>query len=528
MTDLRLLLKLQGINIFRLNEIRFTKDKKQKRRLSGMLVLYVLLSFMSIVYASLMAWALAQGGLSLLMPSFALLLSTAVCLMLSLIRAPGLFFNPKGWDTLLALPFPRYALTGAKLFNLYMSALSAALIIVVPYAVFYSFSSGFHLFTSLVWLCIALFAPLLPMALGIIIAAIPTLLLQRLKSRSLLFAVLMLPFITWLMLKAYTLPIDSLEDIGLMSNLLQELERSFLSIYPPLGWIMQAIQGQWAGLWKFIALNMMLILGVSLLLSIFLPHLQQAMGSISLRGAKHKQSPVLKPLWALILKEARRMASSSLYLLNTGLGLWMTPMALFLLPFVKPGIIQTLIAVPMAQDIIGRYLPLMASALCAIAVPATVSISIEGKNAWIMCTAPVSSTITLLSKLLFSILFCLPPLLLTALLLAVHLHLNFWMALVCFLLPLSLCTFSSAVGLMLDLRFARFDWDNEQQIIKNSAQSGLVALTVFLMLGFLFAALFFAPQGSTLWLSYGMAAIIFLSSAAIMKLLFKTAIYQIK
>jgi len=135
---------------------------------------------------------------------------------------------------------------------------------------------------------------------------------------------------------------------------------------------------------------------------------------------------------------------------------------------------------------------------------------------------------TLLSKLLFSLLFCLPPLLLTSLLLAIHLHLGFWLALICFLLPLSLCAFSSVVGLRLDLHFARFDWDNEQQIIKSSAQAGLVVLTGFLMLGLLFAALFFAPQGSTLWLSYVLAAVISLSAAVIMRPLFRTAIYQIK
>ena len=220
------------------------------------------------------------------------------------------------------------------------------------------------------------------------------------------------------------------------------------------------------------------------------------------------------------------MASSPLWLMNTGMVLWLTPMALFLLPFVRPGIIKTLIALPIVQGQLMPYLPLAASAMCALSVPAAVSISMEGKNAWIMCTAPVPSAIVLSSKALFSLLFCLPPLLLTAVLLTIHLSLSFWLALACFLLPISLCAFSSVAGLMLDLHFARFDWENEQQIIKSSAQTGLSMLTGILLLALMFAVLFFAPAQYMLLMNFLLAAILLLLAAIFMKRISKTTIYQ--
>ena len=527
MSELRLLLKLQHINTFRLNEIRSTLDKKQKRRLIMMLVLYIILGLMGTFYASMIAWGLSASGLSGFLPAFSLLLCTTACIMLSVIRSPALFFDPAGWDQLLSLPIHRYTLIAVKMVNLYLSGLSVSLMIVLPHAVFYIISSGLSFYQAIVWLVIAVFSPLLPMAVGITVSAIPTLLLQRLKNRSLLFAILMLPFITWLMLKLYTLPFDGMKDIGLMSTMIKGLEQTFLSIYPPLGWVNGAMQGAAAGLLYFILLNLTFVLGTGLVLLLSLPRLQQAIGSVKLRRSKKRQSPVIKPLWALIFKEARRIASSPLYLLNTGMAMWLTPMSLFLLPFVKPGIIQALIAIPFVQGLLARYLPLMACAMSALIVPATVSISIEGKNAWLMCTAPVSGAVIFLSKALFSLLFCLPPLLLTTVLLTIHLQLSFWLALVCFLLPLALCTFTSVTGLMLDLRFANFDWENEQQLIKSSAQTGFGILTGLLTLAVMFSVLYFAPPGSTLYVSFILAALLVLLAGMLMKRLFKKPIYQI-
>ena len=269
MNKLRLLLRLQRVNTFRLNEIRFTRDKKQKRRLIMMLVLYPVLALLGLFYSGMIAWGLDQAGLSPLLPAFALLLSTGACLMLSVIRSPALFFNPAGWDTLLALPFPQSALIWTKLANLYFSAVSLSFIVALPHAVFYSLSLGLSFSGALVWLSIALFAPLLPMSLGIAVAAIPALLLQRLKNKSLVSTLLVLPFITWLILKVYTLPMDSIQNMDVVKTMVQGLEASLQSAYPPLGWILRGMAGELPSLIKFIALNMVVFGGTSLFLLLF-------------------------------------------------------------------------------------------------------------------------------------------------------------------------------------------------------------------------------------------------------------------
>ncbi len=528
MRELRLVLKLQSLNSFRLNEIRFTRDKKQRRRLVMMLALYALLGLMGIGYAALMMWGLYTAGMSRLLPAMAVLMSAAASLMTAMIRAQALFFSPQSADLLSALPLPGYALPLSRLISLYLSALALSAAVMIPSALFYALSAGFAWQQPLLWLVLCLFAPMPALAVGLILSALPALLLQRLKNRSLLSAVITVPLITWLLLKLYTMPVDPMNGMALLSTISGGMENALAGFYPPVSLAAGALAGSPEHLLGIAAWGLLPFMLTGWALIRLHAPIQAAMSSIALRRGGRQRARARSALFALTLKEGRRIASSPLYLLNTGVGLWMMPMALLLLPLVKPDLVVTALSLPIVQGLLNRYLPLVACLFSALAVPATVSVSMEGKSAWLMCTAPVSSGVLLGSKALFSILFCLPPIALSAVLLWLHLKLSFLLFLICLLLPLALCSLSSVTGLMLDLRFARFDWENEQQIIKSSAQTGFGLLTGFLLLGLMFACFYFTPQSWALPSGYALAFLLFAAAALLMRRLSKRNVYQIQ
>lgn len=527
MADLRLLLRLERMNLFRINEIRFTQDKKQKRRLVLMLFLYVVLALMGLAYASLLMWGLYEGGLARLLPALSVLLGAMLSLTVSVIRAQGLFFSPQGYERLAALPLKNSSIIFSRLIGVYVSALSVSAAAFLPACVFYLLSFGFSLEKALLWLLMLLLTPLPAMSAGLLLAVVPALLLHRLKNRSLLSALITVPLISYLMLRLYSLPMQKMDGAALLGMIGGGIESSLSGFYPPARLAPGLIAGDAGSLLSFAAFSLLPLALVSLALIKFYAPLQALLGKVHLRRAKARALRAKSPLLALTLKEARRMAASPLYLINTGVGLWMTPMALLFLPAVNPGLLGTALSLPAVREAVSRYLPLAACAFSAIALPATVSISMEGKSAWLMCTAPVSTGVLLGAKALFSLLFCLPPILLTAALLALHLRLSAALFLLCLLLPLSLCAACTAIGLSLDRRFVRYDWENEQQIIKNSAQTGLGLLAALILLALMYACFRFIPEGLILPAGFGLCALLALLALALLRRLFKTPVYQI-
>lgn len=222
------------------------------------------------------------------------------------------------------------------------------------------------------------------------------------------------------------------------------------------------------------------------------------------------------------------MLASPLYLMNTGMALWLAPAMLLLLPLVKPDAVALLRGMPQVMAPLMRFLPLAACAFAGMSVPSAISLSMEGKNAWLMCTAPVSTGTLLGAKALFSFLFSLVPALLGAGLMAWHLRPGWATTLATLLLPVGLCAFLSVWGLVLDLRFARYDWESEQQIVKSSAQMGFGLLSGFVLMALMGAALWLAPARWAAQVAWALALVLMMAAAVLMRGLASRRVYQIE
>ena len=104
------------------------------------------------------------------------------------------------------------------------------------------------------------------------------------------------------------------------------------------------------------------------------------------------------------------------------------------------------------------------------------SISLEGKNLWILKTLPIPSGKILLSKVWFHVISCVPVAILGAVicLFILPFSLNgFLMALV---LPLLVNVWQGFFGVIINLIFPRFDWVSETACVKQGLS---VMITLF-------------------------------------------------
>lgn len=521
MRELRLLLRLQRVNALRRNEIRHTSDRRQRRRLLWMLVLYVVLAAMGLFYATAISWGIYTAGLAAMLPSMAITLAAAATVMGTVIRAQGLLFDARGWEHLAPLPIHHSTVVWARLLDLYGSALGFCLMVMLPATVFYSMAEG--LAALPVWLAIWLFTPLIPLGLGLVIAAGMAVLARRFRQRHLLVALLVLPVTAWLMLTLYTSPMAGGE--AAMADMMRAAGGTLSAAYPPANWAGQAVRGSLT--------HLALYVGVSLLIGGLAAAVLLRWSPATAKDGDAAQphgmaSRPRSPLWALVRKEWRRMLASPLYLMNTGMALWLAPAMLLLLPLVKPDAVALLRGMPQVMAPLMRFLPLAACAFAGMSVPSAISLSMEGKNAWLMCTAPVSTGTLLGAKALFSFLFSLVPALLGAGLMAWHLRPGWATTLATLLLPVGLCAFLSVWGLVLDLRFARYDWESEQQIVKSSAQMGFGLLSGFVLMALMGAALWLAPARWAAQVAWALALVLMMAAAVLMRGLASRRVYQIE
>lgn len=217
-------------------------------------------------------------------------------------------------------------------------------------------------------------------------------------------------------------------------------------------------------------------------------------------------------LRSLCKRELRRYFSSSIYVTNTIIGPIMgcvLSAALFLsgTDFIK-GVL------PLPIDVEGIVPFVIAGVFCMMTATAT-SISMEGKNWWILKSLPLTAKNILDGKILMNLLLLLPFYLLSELFLIFALKPGAGELLWLLLIPAVLILFSCVYGIAVNLRFPLLEWESEVRVVKQSASSVLGGMGGFI-LSILCAVITGAVPGEyTAYLKAGICAVILVLTAVL-------------
>ncbi|MDD4070530.1 MAG: hypothetical protein PHF05_08815, partial [Candidatus Izemoplasmatales bacterium] len=97
-----------------------------------------------------------------------------------------------------------------------------------------------------------------------------------------------------------------------------------------------------------------------------------------------------------------------------------------------------------------------------------ISLSLEGKNFWILKSLPIKAENVMFGKMIFNVIVVLPFALFFLFMSGIALSLNFFNVILMMVYVTSLSFLSSAVGSVVNLHFPKFNFVNETEVVKQS------------------------------------------------------------
>ncbi|CDE03718.1 putative uncharacterized protein [Anaerotruncus sp. CAG:390] len=211
--------------------------------------------------------------------------------------------------------------------------------------------------------------------------------------------------------------------------------------------------------------------------------------------AKYREGKirVRTPGAALLAKELRHFFSCSAYVLNCGMGNVLIIIASVAM-LINRGTILGLFGADASEEyaviagIIAAAvpgIPLFCSAMSPVTAP---SISLEGKNLWILQSMPVSGSTVLMSKVWLHIVVNTPAMVIFSFCAGITFRLGIPAVISMLLLGVASTFFYAFFGIVLNLKHHNFDWVNETVPLKQSAS---VMISTFAGMGI--SLLYFVP-----------------------------------
>lgn len=469
---------------------------RKKRSVSGIgtLVLLAGLSlYISGVYSFLFAGQLAPVGALPLLLVFMSLGAVLLGFLFSLFAAQGMVFGTKDNDLMLALPVTPFALMLSRTLALYLENLISTIFVLLPAGIIYLWYGGpGGILTLPTLLVCALFLNLIPTLLSLVVGFLLAFCSSRATHKALMGNLFNLIFLVLIVLGSFRLS-TAADELGAAAGSIHDAFRGwglpFLllegavcrsSITDLLALCALCLVPFLAVVWLFARRYKSIITGLTARSA----RSDYKLGKLSSSGQRR----------ALLGKEARRWFGTPMYLFNTGIGLIMLPGAGIAALLYRDSL-ESIPGLTGTSDLA----PLLAAVICfclsTVAITGS-SISLEGKQLWLLKSAPVSTTTLFGAKVGFQLLVSLPSLLVGTVLLSIAFSLPPATGLLLLLNGLLFALVCAPFGLWINLHFPKLDAVSDTAVVKQSAAAMLstflpmVLALVFFLQWFFFLDLF--------------------------------------
>lgn len=510
----------------------FRRSTKGKKNGTGMLVLLGLLflyifGVMAMTFGSLFfgIGKIATAESIWIYFGLASLISFAFMFVGSVFATQNQLFNAKDNELLLSMPLPPRMILLARMVFLYLYNLIFELMVMLPAGVVYPLVQKVNPLGAVAYVLTVLLLPLLSLAVSCLIGWGIATVTARMTHKSLfttLFSVLAMGAYFYFIF-SFSENADAIIDAGIGSF-------SGLSGIVPLQWFGRAMTaGSFLDLLLALLLMIVPFALVYWLLSrsfIRIVTTKVSAKKATYRGGGIKQSSVRG---TLLRKELHRLGSSPVYMMNSCIGMLFAVM-LGVAACIKGGdlisqLTGTVTGLNLNWNPQTIIAPVCIALLCYInclnCVSAS-SISLEGKTFWILRSSPLKSGDVLFAKVALHAVVCLPLTVLTAVLLGIGLHLSVPETVFVILVSGAYVMFCAILGVVVNLKFPKFDWTNEMMVVKQGVSILICMLgtMVFLIIPTLFFILLFVLTKNAI-LGMGFLLVFFVAFDALLWLLLR-------
>lgn len=458
------------------------KRGAQKKSGKGKLILYSLL----MLYAfGIFAWIFSMIFGLLAEPLYAadcgwlyfvyvFIMCFALMFIFSVFASKNRLYEAKDNDLLLSMPIPPAYILGSRMSLLFAINFFTGILVAGP-AVFMwfravPFNTAALVFVILLFLGLCFFALAISSLFGWLLSAASS----RMRKKALFETVFSLAF-----LALYLIGYSRINEIvqSLIANNAQIA--SSMSSIAPLYWLGAGAAGDAVYFLLGLAFLLVPFAAVYYLLSrTFVKAATTKKGGrkVKYEAKEQKASSVSK---ALLTREFRRFFSSSICIMNNGLG------AIFIIA----GAVAMLIYKGQLLSIFGTdefvmnfamgAAVIVAVMLAGMVQPTSCSVSLEGKSLWVVQSMPVSPAAALLAKLKLSLILYIPPTALFMLSAIYTFSPSSELAMLSMAVVLSAIVVMGEIGLVINVNHPSLNWTTESQAVKSG-----VAVLISMLIDF--------------------------------------------
>ncbi|MCC3868331.1 putative ABC transporter permease subunit [Terrisporobacter mayombei] len=493
MSNLALLMKNNLINESGINKLKYA-DKKEKSKAFGMALLIIFTIAMLSDYGFIACFYLSDFLIKVNQMELLLILGIMGCTLTtfftSLYKSSSYIFQSKDYEMLSSLPIKETTILSSKILTLIIgNYLFAAAFLIVPGIVYFiKVETSVLYFPFLIIL--TLVAPLIPITLSSIVAFFITDISTKSKKSNLMSIILNLLLVVIVLILSFNLQ-------NVMTTIMQNstsIIDATQKLYPPAYYFVDALKS--ANIVSLLIFLLVSAIPISLLVFLFAKNFNKINSKLSetykANNYKFKELKSSSPVKSLLNKETKRFFSSNIYVMNSSIGMIMLPIFTIAILFVGYDKIAQILELNLVKDMILLQ-TLGITLFCLIMTNTTcVSISLEGKNLWILKSSPIEEMDIFKSKILLNIILTIPISVISFIALSFKLDFALKTTVLIIVAIILLAIFSATLGIIINLLYPKLEFTSDVAVVKRGASviitmiSNVLYLAALCGIGYIF------------------------------------------
>lgn len=488
MSNLKTLIKYNLLNSFPI----ISKLNKKKNYSTKALVGLALLAFFGIfafitVYMLLIESLFAQAGHPDLIILMGITVSSLMIFFTNLTQANAYLFRTKDYDLLMSLPIKDRDIVLSKFIGLYFINFLSVVSIMGGTYIAYTIYAGFDSIMLLLYIITMIMVPVIPVALSSLVAFGLGYFPLNPKAKNYVSTILYVIF--FIVFSIFYSKIMNSSENELL-NQIGKMKTIFKQIYFMSGPIFE-------GFYNKDILSLSLFIGSSLIISIIFVLIVSKnfkfFNNFTNRNKINKNFVLTNDnksngeIKTLLLKEAREYINIRSYVLNTIIGpvlslVFTITLSKQMINGLEGLLPEGTLNVPMESFVFG-FIIMIGTFFLFLTNTCASSISLEGKNFWIIKSAPVKTSSVFISKILLNVIITVPFAIANVVISSILTKANILYSVFALLMLLCCVGYFSILGLYVNILLPKFDFDSPVKVIKQSL-SALITIGIAFVLSF--------------------------------------------
>lgn len=478
------------------SDMSLFKIKKNKNKKSS-----ILLPVIIALYLMFMIWGTANSLFEKLAPmkleyvvlSIFIFSISIMTFIEGIYKAGPLMFNCKDDELLLSLPIKRRTVLFVRIFKFYIFELLFNSLFLLPSMIAYiRWGQNINWTYYLTCTIMLLILPIIPIVLSAIVGVFTSSLSSRFKYKNVMQIIISMIVLVGVFYLSFNM--DGIFNYIIShANSMNDL---ITKIYYPAGVFAKLVTNfNIIDLIIFVIVNIIIFALAILILSKFYFKINSRLKSVTTTSNKkiNVNELVIKKnsqTKSLVKKELNTFFKIPVFIINAGFSLVLFIIMTIIISVKFDSFIPILISeevnLGLTKELIFDNLSIfifLLISLTAFMTSITNSvISLEGKNISILKSLPIKAKTILMSKIIAALVITTPILLIGDIILFIRFKISIIESLLLIILSVLVPLVSHFIGIIINLKYPKFDWENSSEVVKQSTSSFIAVMLGMLLL----------------------------------------------